>query len=288
MLRIGIDACLWTECFTEKDLGLITKAKEMGFPVLEIPIVDPDRYPAEQIRDVAKDVGIDIVTSATLTEEQNPISPDPDVRKNAVKTLKKLMELNGVLGSRTFAGVNYAAWNYITGRPRTQQEWDWSVECMREVAQYAKNICDTKICVEVLNRFESFFLNIAEDAVKYCKAVDVDNMRVHLDTFHMIREEESFTKAVEACKGYLGYVHVCESTRGTPGKGMVPYAEFFKALKAIGYDGDCVIEAFDPALEELYAKCSMWRPLAPTAEVMATEGKAYLDGILADVLAGRI
>lgn len=69
------------------------------------------------------------------------------------------------------------------------------------------------ICVECVNRFETHFLNIAEDAVKFCKDVGTGNVKVHLDCFHMIREEKSFSGAVKTCgKEYLGYVHVNEMT----------------------------------------------------------------------------
>lgn len=75
----------------------------------------------------------------------------------------------------------------------TDQEWDWGVACMREVAEYAKETGDVTICVECVNRFETHFLNIAEDAVKFCKDVGTGNVKVHLDCFHMIREEKSFS-----------------------------------------------------------------------------------------------
>ena len=63
-----------------------------------------------------------------------------------------------------------------------------------------------------------------------------------LDCFHMIREELSFDGAVKVCgKEYLGYVHVCESNRGIPGTGLVPWREFFSSLKEIDYKGPLVI-----------------------------------------------
>ena len=101
---------------------------------------------------------------------------------------------------------------------------------MREVAQYTKEIGEVIIAVEPVNRFETNFLNIAEEALKYCKDVGIDNIKVHLDSLNMIREELSFTQAVETCgKKYLGYV--CENNRGIPDTGLVPWEEFFIALK---------------------------------------------------------
>lgn len=87
----------------------------------------------------------------------------------------------------------------MTKKPRSQDEWNWGVENMKQVAAYAKETGNVTICVECVNRFETHFLNIAEDAVAFCKATGMDNVKVHLDCFHMIREEKSFSEAVKTC-----------------------------------------------------------------------------------------
>lgn len=221
-----------------------------------------------------------ILLHTTLTEETNPISPDPDIRKAAVRAVKKCIDICNELGAPILGGVNYAAWGYLTKKPRTQEEWKHGVECMRESAEYAKATGNVNICVECVNRFETHFLNIAEDAVQFCRDVGTDNMKVHLDCFHMIREEKSFSGAVKTCgKKYLGYVHVNENDRGIPGTGLVPFREFFTALKEIGYDGPLVIESFDPSFEELSGNCAIWRKFADTGEELAVEGLKNLKAI---------
>ena len=166
MFKFGVDSFIWTEVFSEKDLWIISKAKELGFEVCDIAIAHPETFPTQKVKEEAAKVGIPLVTTTTLNEKTNPISPDPEIRKNAVKSLKVLVDINNELGSPVLAGVNYAAWGYLTRKPRTEQEWDWSVSCMREAAAYAKETGDVKICVETVNRFESHFLNTAEDAVQ--------------------------------------------------------------------------------------------------------------------------
>ena len=132
--------------------------------------------------------------------------------------MKKLVNVNIELGSKIIGGVNYAGWGCLTGKPRTDQEWEWSVQAMREVAQYAQSKSDLIIALEPVNRFETHFLNIAEDAVRYCKEVGTGNIKVHLDSFHMIREETSFKGAVNTCgREYLGYVHRVREQPGHPG-----------------------------------------------------------------------
>ncbi|NSW76547.1 MAG: sugar phosphate isomerase/epimerase [Candidatus Atribacteria bacterium] len=284
MFKFGVDTFIWTEAFSEKDLWVIDRAKEVGFEVIDIFISHPETFPTEKVKKRVDQVGIEPVTTITLNEKTNLLSPDPKIRANGVKTLKLMVDINLALGSKIIGGVNYAAWGYLTGKPRTEDEWKWSVEAMREVAEYAKEKGDVVIAVEPVQRFETHFLNIAEDAVRYCKDVGIPNMKVHLDSFHMIREERSFRKAVEICgKEYLGYVHVCESDRGVPGTGLVPWKEFFIALKDIGYSGPLVIESFDPSFEELNRMCAIWRRFAESGEALAVEGLKNLKAIASEI-----
>ena len=284
MFRLGVDSFIWTENFTEKDLWIISKAKELGFETIDIFIANIESFPMEFVKKEVEKTNIEVVTTYGLSEDANTISPDPEIRAMGVGRLKKLIDLNIALGSKITAGLSYAAWGYRSGKPRTEQEWEWSVTSLREVAEYAKNKDDLIIAVEVVNRFETHFLNIATDAVQYCKDVGTGNVKVHLDTFHMIREEDNFTRAVETCgKEYLGYIHACESQRGIPGSGLVPWNEFFTALKKIGYDGPVVIESFDPSFEEINRLCSIWRKLADSGEELAVKGLAFLKSVVKEV-----
>lgn len=285
MIKIGVDSFIWTEIFTEKDLWIIPKAKELGFDIMEFAIAEPFNFPTEKVKAEVDRVGFDqVITSTTLGLESNPISPDAAIRAEAVRTMKKLVDISVELGAKIIGGVNYAGWGYLTKKPRTQQEWDWSVACMKEVAAYAlEKDPELRINVECINRFETHFLNIAEDAVQYCKDVGTPNMGVHLDCFHMIREETSFKGAVETAGKYLGYVHVCENNRGIPGTGLVPFRELFEALKGIGYDGPVVIESFDPSFEVLNGNCAIWRTFADSGEDLAIQGLANLQPILDEV-----
>lgn len=273
MFKFGVDSFIWTEIFSEKDVWIIPKAKELGFEVVDLAIAHPFDFPLDAVLKAREETGIEFVTTTTLGLDTNPISPDPAIRAAAVRHMKKMIDINKAIGSKITGGVNYAGWGYLTRKPRTEQEWEWSVNCMREIAAYARETWDGVITVECVNRFETHFLNIAEDAVRYCKDVGTGNMGVHLDCFHMIREEKSFSGAVKTCgKEYLGYVHVNENDRGIPGTGLVPFDEFFRAIREIGYEGPLTIESFDPSFEELSGNCAIWRKFADTGEELAVEG----------------
>jgi D-psicose/D-tagatose/L-ribulose 3-epimerase len=273
MFKFGVDSLIWTEEFTEKDLPLIDKAKTLGFEVIDINVSHPERFPIKEVKDRIKKVGIEVVTTIGLPAASNPISPLPEVRRHALETLKLMVDINNEIGSKILGGVLYAAWGYLSGKCRSEEEWDWSIEALREVCRYAESKSDLILAIEPVNRFESHFINIAADAVRFCREVGYDNIKVHLDSFHMIREESSYRGAVETCgREYLGYVHVCENNRGIPGTGQVPWNEFFTALKQVGYCGPLTIESFDPNFEELNRLCAIWRKFADSGEELAIRG----------------
>jgi len=166
---------------------------------------------------------------------------------------------------------------------RTEDEWKWGVDSTRQAAEYAQETSDLIIGIEPLNRFESHFINVAGDAVEFIKDVGLPNVKVHLDTFHMIREENDIPQAVRDCGGHLGYVHACENQRGVPGTGMVPWKAFFQALKEADYDDCITIESFDPDMERIAKLTCVWRKLADSPEQLATEGLEFLKNTYEEV-----
>lgn len=283
--KFGVDTFIWSEEFSEDDLWVIEKADYLGFQVIDFAIAHPAMFPTKKVIEALGKTQLIPVTTTTLGMDTNPISPDPKVRKTAVVHMKRIVDVSKALGAKVTGGVNYAGWGYLTKKMKTKQEWEWSVSCMREVAEYAMVVYPKlKICVEPCNRFETHFINTALEGVEYCKAVGIPNMGVHLDCFHMSHEENNFTDPVRTCgKQYLGYVHVNENQRGIPGTGMVNFHEFFNALEDIDYDGYCVIESFDPNFEKLAGNCAIWRRFAPTGEELAVKGLKNLERIADEV-----
>lgn len=284
MFHFGVDTFIWTENFTEKDLWIIDKAKEIGFEYMDFAISHPEQFPVTDVIRKLKETGIRPVTTTTLSKETNMISPDSSVRAAAIAHMKQIVDISVAIGAKITGGVNYAGWGYLTGKPRTEIEWGYSVDGLREVCRYAAaKDPELVIAVECINRFETHFLNVASDGVSLCKAIGEKNIKVHLDCFHMNMEETGFSDAILTCgKEYLGYVHVNENNRGIPGTGLVRWNDVFSALSEIGYQGPLVIESFDPSFEELVANCAIWRKLADSGEDLAIQGLKNLKELSAN------
>jgi D-psicose/D-tagatose/L-ribulose 3-epimerase len=286
-MKFGIHSLLFTETFVDKDLQLLDRCKQMGYDAVEIIPFDPDRFPAKKVRQAASDLGLSINTGYGLPPECNTISPDPKVRKAGVDLSKRLIDLSNEAGAEVFGGAVYCGWGYLTGAMRTQDEWRWGVDCYREIAQYAASTSKLILGIEPLNRFESHFINIAADARQFIRDVGMSNVKVHLDTFHMIREENDIVQAIRDTGPQLGYFHACENQRGIPGTGLVPWKDVFKAFQEIGYDGCVTVESFDPNMPKIAKLCCIWRKLADSPEQLATEGLKYLKQVRSEVFATR-
>lgn len=284
-MKFGIHSLLFTETFVDKDLKLLDRCKEMGFDAVEIIPFDPSRFPAAKVRQVAKDLGLTINTGYGMPPEYNTISPDPAVRAAGVEFSKQLIDLSQEAGAEVFGGAVYCGWGYLTGAMRTSDEWQWGVDAYRKIAEYAQQNSSLILGIEPLNRFESHFINIAADAVKFIQEVGLPNVKVHLDTFHMIREEDDIATAIRETGNYLGYFHACENQRGVPGRGLVPWQTVFETFREIGYDGCVTIESFDPNMPRIAKLCCIWRKLADSPEELAREGLAYLQRVSQEVAA---
>lgn len=279
MFRLGLNTWLWASTFTEKHLFCIEEAERLGAEALDFSINDPFLFPVEEAARLLKKTRLEAVTSTAMSGPVNPISPDAAQREAAVKYMRRLIDVTDQLGARVTGGVNYAASGYFSGKPRTQQEIEWCAAYLRTVCAYARQFGIT-VAVEPVKRFESHFLNTAEQALRLIDLVGAPNLKVHLDTFHMNIEEASLPGAIAACGTRLAHMHVVDSNRGAPGMGHMPWVEVFRALKAIDYEGAACIETFNPeTLEETCRMTYLTRRFAQTPAEIATKGLAYLRAV---------
>jgi D-psicose/D-tagatose/L-ribulose 3-epimerase len=274
-MKFGVNSLLFTDTFLEKDLPLLEHCHTLGFDTIEISPVEPDRFPVRKVRDLATSLGMTVNVNFALPDHANPMSPDAAVRAKSVDLSKRIIDLCNETGATVYGGSNYCSWRYFTGKRRTDDEWRWGIESMRAAGEYAQSQSDLVIAVETLNRFESYFLNTAADAARFVDAVGLLNVKVHLDTFHMMYEEDDIGEAIRGCGTRLAYFHACGSQRGIPGRDLVPWQVTFEALRDVGYDFCITIESFNPH-QSIAPLAAIWRDFADSPEQLATEGLRFV------------
>jgi D-psicose/D-tagatose/L-ribulose 3-epimerase len=273
-LKLGINMLLWTTQVGEEHFPLLAELKGMGYDGVEFPLFVPDDPRYRKVRVELDSLGLECTAVAIATAGANPISPDPSVRVAAVEAIKQAIHSTHLLGGRVLCGPLHSALGHFVGRSRIAEEWAWCVETLQQVGDFAEQ-ANVTIAVEALNRFESYFLNIADDTRSLVDAVGHPRIRAMYDTFHANIEERNIGDAIATLAPVLAHVHISENHRGTPGEGLVRWAETFTALRANRYDGWLTIESFGPSLPDLAAMC-IWRELFESEMELARNGLRFM------------
>jgi D-psicose/D-tagatose/L-ribulose 3-epimerase len=282
-MRFGVNTWVWTSPLTTAELEkLAPHVAEMGFDWIEAPLESIGDLDHKRGADIVRRHGLGVSACAAMGPDRDLIHPDEAIRKNGMAYLRQAIEATHALGGTNLVGPLYAA----VGRTWQQtpaeraRDLDVLVKNLGELARYAGDH-GVILCVEPLNRFETSFINLAEQAIEVVDRVDHPNCQVMLDTFHMNIEEKSLGNAIRAAGKRLRHVHACENDRGAPGSGNVTWNEVAQALKDIKYDGPVVIESFTSKVKSIARAAAIWRSLAPTQDDLARDGLKFLKQLLA-------
>ena len=266
-MKHGIYYAYWEHEWAADYLYYADKVARLGFDFLEIGAKPLPDYTKDQIialRDCAKNNGIELTAGYGPAFNHNMGSSDPAIRAGALEWYKRLFEVMAELDIHKIGGALYSYWPVDFSKVNKAEDWKLSVEGMQILAPIAKQY-DIMLGMEVLNRFESHILNVAEEGVAFVKEVNEDNVKVMLDTFHMNIEEDSIGQAIRTAGDLLGHFHTGECNRKVPGKGRTPWREIGEALKDIGYDGTIAMEPFVQMGGQVGADIKVWHDISKGA-----------------------
>ena len=274
-MKFGINLLLWTDTLSDDKLSLLDMAKEIGYDVAELPMFDKDAANCAKWGKNLDELGLLRSGTCAYGPDDNMISRDPKVRRQGIDTNKAILDCCAAAGCTVMAGNSASALGVFSGSPPNDDEFQWAVEGMREVAEHAQKV-NVRIAMEALNRFEAYFVNCAADGLKFVRAVDHPYCGMMYDTFHANMEEKNVAGAIRSLKDVLLHVHISECDRSTPGQGGVRWKETFDTLHEIGYDGFLVVEAFGLALPKLAAATKIWRRMYESEKQLAVDALAFM------------
>ena len=274
-MKFGVNTFIWTLTFDKSNLPLLPRIKAAGFDGVEVPIFDPAAFAAADIRRGLEANALECTVCSVMSADKSLIAEHAASRERSRIFLKECVQMTAEVGAKILAGPLYSPVGYLPGRRRTVDEWKWAVDGYHAIAPVLEEY-DVTIAIEPLNRFETYFLNTAADAVKLCDEIANSKVGILFDTFHANIEEKDIAEAYRTVAPHLKHVHTCENDRGVPGTGHVEWPAVFRVLRDIQYDGWLTIESFGFALGELSAAAAIWRDVAPTPESIAFEGVKFL------------
>ncbi len=244
---------------------------ETGYQGIEIPIFDTDSARWSAWKAEADRLGLSIFACGIAGPEQNLISPNPTIREAGLAYIKAATDVAAQLGSPYLSGPIHSALGVFTGQAATEQEINWAVEGMREAADHAasKNIT---ICLEYLNRFESYLVSCAEELYALVQRINHPHVRIMFDTFHANIEEKNTSDALKQIADLTPHIQISESTRGILGEGQVDIPAVLKTMSDINYQGWIVVESFGTKLPAAH----IWRKMFKNERELIEKSYHYL------------
>jgi D-psicose/D-tagatose/L-ribulose 3-epimerase len=269
MMKFGIYYSYWEQEWSADCLKYVAKVASLGFDVIEIAAHHLNGYSSAHIAEIfraARDNGITITAGLGPSPQKNLSSADPAIRKAGRSFFEETLTNHAKLNSHVLCGALYSYWPIDYSKPVDKAgDRARGLEGIASLADFAANL-GVDLCLEVLNRFENHVLNTAEEGVAFVREVGKPNVKVHLDTFHMNIEEDSFSAAIRTAGPLLGHFHIGENNRRVPGKGRLPWHEIGTALREIGYGGAVVMEPFVKMGGGVGSDIKVWRDLSDNAD----------------------
>lgn len=230
----------------------IHRASEMGYQGIELHVADSGRLDRDAIEEALQINRISlsaIGTGPSYSQEGICFTHrDEGVRKEAIRRMKNHIrfasETDAVVIIGLIKGMRSNCSNADTYFKYFREGMDI---CIREAQNF-----QVTLVLEIIDRFESDWLNTIEEGVHLLEEFPDEHVRLHIDTFHMNIEEKDPAESILKAGNCIGYVHIADSDRWYPGHAHYDFASTMNALNTIGYKGYISLESF-PYPEQVIA-----------------------------------
>lgn len=221
----------------------IARLAKYGYKSIEIS-GEPEKYDAKNVRGLLDHYGLNCWGSVTLmVGGRNMQSGDEAVRASSVQYVKDCIQLVADLDGKILTLVPGEV-GKIAPDSTPENEWGWLVDGVKEIYEVAE-AKGVRVGLEPLNRFESYLITRAEQALALCDAVG-PNLGVVLDAFHINIEEKDLYESIRLVGDKLVDFHVADNNRMPAGYGDYDWTKVVTTLQEIGYEGALTAEFVAP------------------------------------------
>lgn len=241
-MQLGLINSAWAQSGRDTAFG-IRMTKEIGFDTIDI-FTDPldiDVRERRLIKDECDRIGLPIVSLCCVAV--GLIDFNPSVQRFHLQRCKAYLDLAYEYQARN---VLLVLGEYIWERqviPPAEQ-WQAAVQTLRELGDYAGKL-GVQIALE-LEPFQLSLLNNVTNMVRFLDDVDHPAVQANIDISHLHLAK---TPAAEVARlrGRAIHVHLSDcdgKVHGDlpPGRGVVDFPPYLRAIKELGLDGVISIE----------------------------------------------
>jgi len=280
-MKFGINTLLYAGTFTDENVKIFKKFKEMGFDGVEIALEKKGDINYDMALNELKENDLECSSICGLFGPNRDIrGPNKEYIAGGLSYMRDCIDACISLECNLLVGPVYSAVGRanLESEEAKKEQWKTAVKNLKEVCKYAEDK-GVFIALEPLNRFETDFINTCTQAINLIRDIGSNMLKIHLDTFHMNIEEKSSMQAILDAGDLLYHFHASENDRGAPGTGQVHWNKVASALKDIGYNRYIVIESFTPEVKVIAKAASIWRQTEKDGYVLAEKGLEFLKGL---------
>ncbi len=241
-MHLGLINSAWAGTSVDTAEG-IRKTKQIGFDSIDI-FADPleiDIKERRLIRDTCRAEGLPVVSvccvALGIADFNLPVRQFHAERAEAYLDFVYELEARNLL-----LVLGEYIWQQEVIKPADQ--WKWAVEQVRDLGLYAKDL-GVEIALE-LEPFKLSIINTLDKMKKFVEEVDCPAVKANLDISHLALANTP-AEAIGGMKGRIGHIHFSDcdgKVHGDlpPGRGVVNFLPYLKAIKQTGFDGTLSIE----------------------------------------------
>ncbi|EGO64811.1 sugar phosphate isomerase/epimerase family protein [Acetonema longum] len=220
---------------------ICAKLKDIGYTGLELFVRDPCELDKNAVVKAIESHNLEIPvigTGPAVSEDKLTFTAaDEQMRAAAIRRAKEMIDFASLFNAQ----VNIGKLRGDIRPDSAEQSRKQMKHAFQEVCSYAQTK-KINVTIEPQNRFVINNLNTTQQALDWLHELQISNLFLMLDTFHMNIEDQSMAASILKAKDHNIHFHFAENNRGIPGTGHINFPELIRILRAIHYDGYISLE----------------------------------------------
>lgn len=276
-MKFGAHCYLFTDRWSDRQLPLLDRARELGLDMFELSVGDDIIFDARRTGAHAASLGLDLLVGpgGAWPWECDLSADDAHHRALGLEWHMRVVDCCALLGARAYCGAIYGHPGIVRKRRPPADELSRTAEGLNALAEYAAR-SNVVIALEPMSHFRTHVANTPAQILHLIRLADHTNLRVLFDTYHVVTELRDYAAALRDIGPLLYALHACENDRGMPGGGLIPWKEIFRALTDIRFDGYVGLEGYNSSIGDFAFERGMFHNVCPDGDDFVRRGIAFL------------
>ncbi|NLF39436.1 sugar phosphate isomerase/epimerase [bacterium] len=274
---LGAHTFILVDHWSDGALDVLDRMAGLGLGCAEISLGDDVVFTPELTRKRAERLGLTLVASpgGLWPASCDISSDDPGERAAGVEWHKRQIDTAAALGAVAYTGALYGHPGTVRRRIPPADEPRRVADGLRALAEHAAR-AGVALALEPMSHFRTHVANTAAQVMRLVELAGHDNLRVLLDTYHLVTETRDYAGEVRTAAPRLWGIHACENDRGVPGGGLVPWSSVCAALAETRFDGFILFETYNSSLGDFAWRRGLFHDVCPDGEAFIRTGLAFI------------